>query len=127
MTRDELTAILLQYLESERLRLASVVERLGIPPTMPIMETVASNVSESGAAYGEEERLVSPLSLSSERRVILAVAEKIDGAEPDTPSALYEHYGERCNLWMFQIPAPSASTPSELQRQKAVTDRKSVV
>lgn len=117
MTRDEVRAVLLDWLESERVRYLELAKSLGVPPSIPIPEQVATQVTETGAQWRERERFVSPVGTWTVAEARLTFADHERGGPPEPTATLHEHYGDKCRTWGTGFPV--AAEPDT--RQMAAT------
>lgn len=112
-TRDGVLSGVVAWLESERVRYAGVARTNGLPLSIKVSVTVASDVTDTGARYDTEERELSPLSwLEYSIRFMRA---NLAEPPPREPSILYDYYGgERCKMWCpwaGLTPDPSGAAP----------------
>jgi len=99
MTRDEVHATVVAWLESERVRQVGIANAHGLPLSVSASITVASDVTETGASYADEQIEVSPFYSSdlATRFMRIALSEP---PEPEPPSVLYDFYGaDKCRIW----------------------------
>ena len=103
MTRGELRAVLLEWLELERVRYLRLAESLGLPPSTPVSERVASYVTETSMQCTARERHVSTFGAwGTEAGSILHLADRQESSLRP-PSVLHDYYGDRCRVWTTTV------------------------
>src|SRR5262245_39564865 len=106
-SRAEVRDGILAWLESERIRFASLAAAAGVPPSVAVRGTLAVDVTEASATYHEYVRMLSPLGAPLDEVPRSFWVAGLSN-EPVPPSILFEYYGERCNVWMVGSGQPTA-------------------
>ncbi|SRR6266545_2342839 len=99
LTRAAVLAAVVEWLEAERKRQLHVARTLGIPPSIRILQTVATNVTDTAATYEDKEVEASPFNSLEGARHLFLERERHALPPPPEPTALHEYYGAKWKMW----------------------------
>lgn len=113
MTREDLLAALVEWLDRMRRRHLESARKFEIPPTVAIVETFTTVVNENQTRSRKMQVRVSPMCVPGLRRPIAKDAESRPPDDGALARALHELYGDRCAIHAPFAGVPFATEPAQ--------------